>query len=103
MYGSATEQQGTGSMNGITPPHPTIYGIAYQAFQKNYKTHQNISKPWFGFEPVGINIHKYYLCHLVPAQEHRGDKPRICVVGSGIAGNAAAYMLRDHFEVRYPH
>eukprot|EP00434_Breviolum_minutum_P002758 symbB.v1.2.002426.t1/scaffold129.1/size311234/15 len=32
-------------------------------------------------------------------QECQGEKPRICVVGSGIAGNAAAYMLRDHFEV----
>ena len=28
-----------------------------------------------------------------------GPKPRICVVGSGIAGNATAYMLRERYEV----
>ncbi|CAK9029835.1 (S)-coclaurine N-methyltransferase (TfCNMT) [Durusdinium trenchii] len=35
----------------------------------------------------------------VASQEHQGSKPRLCIVGSGIAGNATAYMLRHDFEV----
>ncbi|CAE7348890.1 ufaA1 [Symbiodinium natans] len=33
------------------------------------------------------------------AGESAEGKPRVCVVGSGIAGNAAAYMLRHEYDV----
>ncbi|CAJ1407384.1 unnamed protein product [Effrenium voratum] len=32
-------------------------------------------------------------------EEAQGKRQRVCVVGSGIAGNATAYMLRNHCEV----
>ena len=51
MYGTAREQQG--SMNIITPPHPTI---SHQTFQKR-------TKRWFGFQPIG-HRHKHERKHL---------------------------------------
>ena len=63
-----------------TPPHPT--------HPRNMQTSQKRAIRWFGFQPVGINIHKPFLIHLISLTSN------ICYSQSWFTHNTVASFVQ---------